>query len=377
MASFLASVAYPPARARRVGDNLSRLSDAAPATQGGVAVSARRGFADFFVNQDGPGQPRSCADADGGCHALPLGASTNSATLNGFDAPTMRGLTDRTLQFSLGVTNAEEILAFATAGNEPGFEWDPNLGFREQTTFGAAFFVFDAVYGVRPQHIFEMFEEASTGTSGATGRQLTLNTVTANLPETLALMSALEAADARGAVNLRGIGRRLGTTLLVSFNGAVYAADTFSLTPAALRAEAANGTTFLTLTAHLRANANTSRQPLLSTAGTPTAATAIGDPPLPLFSATGSPPAFNVRGDDVSTAAAIFVDGALASGTLTCAAGSSGGFCNPGNVTIDLVNNPGAGLHLLQVQNPLGLFSNELPICAGTAGECDNGPNAQ
>ncbi len=377
LATFLASVAYPPARSRRVNDRVSRLADATPATQGGATVSARKGFADFFFNQDGPGQPRSCADADGGCHALPLGASTNSATLNGFDAPTLRGLTDRSLQFSMGITSAEEILTFATAGNEPGFVWDPNVGYREQSSFGAAFLIFDGVYGVRPNHIFEMIEEASTGTSGATGRQLTLNTSTAALPQTLSLMSALEAADARGAVNLRAVGRRLGASVLLTFNGSVYTDGVLSLTPAALRSEAASGATFATLTAHLRSGTSAGRQPLLSTVGAVSSASPLGDPPVPIFSASGSPPPFNVTGGSVSASATIFVDGAAAPGTLSCSAGTTAGFCNAGNVSIDLVNNPGIGLHLLQVQNPAGLFSNELPICAGAAADCDNGPNAE
>lgn len=377
MATFLASVAYPPARSRRVADAVSRVSDPVRATQGGVPVSARKGFADFFVNQDGGGQPRTCADADGGCHALPLGASTNSSTLNGFDAPTLRGLTDRSLQFSLGITNAEEILAFTTVGNEPGFVWDPNVGYREQVTFGAAFLVFTSVYGVRPPDIFEMIEEASTGTSGATARQLTLNTATAAAPATLALMSALEAADARGAVNLRGVGRRNNGPIVLSFNGTAYTSGTLSLTPAALRSEAASGLTFLTLTAHLRANVGLTPQPLLATAGSPNQVSAIGDPPLPLFSASGSPPPFSVAGIDVAQSATLLIDGVPAAGTLTCSAGASAGFCNPGNVSIDLLNNPGTGLHLLQVQNPVGLFSNELPICAGTAAGCQSGPNAQ
>jgi YVTN family beta-propeller protein len=370
LATFLASVAYPPARARRVTDALSRLSDPVPATQGGVAVSAVKGFAEFFANQDDTAQPRSCADADGGCHAPPLGASTNSATLNGFDAPTLRGLTDRTLQFSLGVTNAEEILAFATSGNEPGFVWDPNLGFREQSTFGAAFFVFETVYNVRPPDIFEMIEEASTGTSGATGRQLTLNSATANLPETLALMSALEAADVRGAVNLRASGRRNNGSVVLTFNGANWVDGVTTLSSAALRAEAANGTTLVTLTAHLRANVRTTPQPLIATAGAPNTTTPVGDPPLPLFSASGSPPAFNVAATSVSQTATVLVDGRPVSATLTCGAGAANGFCNNGNVSIDLVNNPGAGLHFLQVQNPRGLLSNELPICAGAATAC-------
>jgi YVTN family beta-propeller protein len=370
LATFIGAVAYPPARMRRVDDDPSRLADPVPATQGGVASSAIKGFAEFFANQDGGGQPRSCADNDGGCHALPLGTATNSSTLNGFDAPTMRGLTDRSLQFSLGVTAAEEILAFATSGNEPGFVWDPNQGFREQVTFGSAFFVFETVYGVRPVDIFQMIEEASTGTSGATGRQLTLNTATANAPETLALMSALEAADARGAVNLRVLGRRNNSSLLLSFNGVVYASDTFSLTPAQLRSEAAAGVTLATLTAYLRSSTATTPQPLIATVGVSTATTPIGDPPLPAIASSGNPAAFNVTGTNVSQFATVLVNGAVASASVTCGAGATNGFCNPGTVSIDLAASPGAGLHLLQLQNPAGLFSNELPICAGTANGC-------
>jgi YVTN family beta-propeller protein len=371
LATFLASVSYPPARSRRIGDRLSRLADPTPATQGGVAVSALKGFADFFINQDGGVQPRSCADADGGCHALPLGATTNSATLNGFDAPTLRGLTDRTLQFSIGITNAEEILTFGTAGNEPGFVWDPNVGFREQATFGAAFLVFDAVYGVRPQHIFEMTEEASTGTSGATGRQLTLNTATATSQQTLDLMNALEAADGRGAVNLRGSGSRNNQSIVLSFIAGSYTNGTVTLTPAQLRAEAAVGTTFLTLTAHLRQNSGSAPQPLLATAAAPNTSSAIGDPPLPAFTAsTTNPPALTLAGTTVSATAWILVDGAPVTGTLTCVAGSTGGMCNAGNVSVDLTANPGTGLHMLQVQNPMGLTSNEIPLCVGTATDC-------
>lgn len=230
--------------------------------------------------------------------------------------------------------------------------------------------MFETVYGVRPVDIFQMLEEASTGTSGATGRQLALNTATANAPETLALMTALEAADARGAVNLRLVGRRNNATLFLSYNGIVYAGDTFSLTPAQLRSEAAAGVTFATLTAHLRRDTGTTPQPLISTVGASSSATPIGDPPLPTLATSGNPAAFNVTGANVSQFATIFVNGASAPGFVTCGAGSTGGFCNPGNVSIDLNSSPGAGLHLLQLQNPSGLFSNELPICAGAANGC-------
>ncbi|HEY8494703.1 MAG TPA: beta-propeller fold lactonase family protein, partial [Myxococcota bacterium] len=109
MARFIASTVYPPPRSRRITDQLSAL--------------ARGGFEDFFVDAAGtfPSDAgdllgvTTCADMNSGCHALPLGADTNSSTLAGFDAPTMRGMTDRFLHFSLGITTAEETLEFGSA----------------------------------------------------------------------------------------------------------------------------------------------------------------------------------------------------------------------------------------------------------------------
>jgi YVTN family beta-propeller protein len=371
MATFLASVSYPPARSRRLDDTLS--DDADPADLNGLATSARQGFADFFTDVNGAGQPRTCADADGGCHALPLGASTNSATLNGFDAPTMRGLTDRFLQFSMAPTAAVGVQDMANAGSfllatsplEPEIAWDPATGFREVTVFGAAFGVFESVYGVRPPDLFQMFEEASTGYSGAVGRQLTLNTATATLPATEALLADLEAADTRGVVNLRGRTLRAGASVDLSFDAVnvryVVGTGSVTLTRAALLAEAQAGTTLATLTAHLRSGVTNGRQPLLATTGA-IGNGLVGDPPLPRLASLHPP--FNVAATDVSSTATVVVDGQPVSAVLTCAAGVTAGFCNNGTVSIDLAARPTPdGLHLVQVQNPSGLLSNELPLC--------------
>jgi YVTN family beta-propeller protein len=389
MAFFLAAVSYPPARSRRLDDTLSKLSDPTPVQMGSITVSALEGFKDFFMNQQGgsPGNPDTCADSNAGCHELPLGASTNSETLQGFDAPTMRGMTDRFLQFSLGPTNAEEILVLANAGLdlrplveivapplEAPLQWDPNQGFREVTTFGAAFLAFDAVYGMRPLNSFQMFEEASTGYSGATARQVTLNTATAGLSATNDLVTRLETADARGVVNLRASGLRNGAPILLSYRGetggTTYKDASVELSHAQLLAEAQAGTLLVTLTAHLR-SAAADPQPLISPNGVGNGTT--GDPPLPNLSSGGSsdPPAFSVFGTDVMSAARIFVDGAPATGaTLGCSAGVSGAFCNEGAVSIDLLVKPASGTHVLQVQNPSGRLSNEMPFCVGSAGGC-------
>jgi YVTN family beta-propeller protein len=383
MATFLASVSYPPARSRRIDDSVSSFGDAEPATLNGAEVSARQGFMDFFVDQGGNApQPHTCADADGGCHALPLLTATNSATLAGFDSPTMRGMTDRFLQFSLGVTNAIGVLSFANTGLtgagisplESNIAWIPANGFQEVTTFGSAFGIFEPTYGVRPLNLFQMFEEASTGLSGALGRQVTLNSATAGDPVTLLLLGMLQSADERGVVNLRGTGLRNGVSVNLSWDAAntryKVGTGSLTLTQAQLLSEAQSGTALVTLTAHLRSGATTSPQPLLSTVGS-TNTGVIGDPPLPNPTAVADPPAFSVQGVDVSTGAIVFVNGQPSGGAiLTCGAGSAGGFCNDGSVSVNLASSPGAGLHLLQVQNPSGLLSNELPVCFGASSGC-------
>jgi len=380
MATFLANVAYPPARSRRMDDSVSRSGDGV--TVGSLPVNALQGFSDFFMDQGGilGGSPQTCADNNAGCHALPLGTSTNSSTLQAFDAPTMRGMTDRFLQFSMAPTMAEEILTLANSGGGPlsfatspletPIQWDPSQGYEEITTFGTAFGIFEPVYNVRPLNLFQMFEEASTGTSGATGRQVTLNPTTALLPDTVSIMSALEAADDRDVVSLEARGKRNGAAITLAYASGSYSADSLNLTPSQLRTEASTGISLVTLTARLPDNAGTTPQPLLSTVGASSTG-ALGNPPLPRIASGGgsNPPAFNVTGVDVSSTAVVFVDGQPQPGALISCT-PSGGFCANGSIGIDLDVKPANGAHLLQVQNPQGLLSNEMPICVGSDAAC-------
>jgi YVTN family beta-propeller protein len=369
MATFLASVAYPPARGRSLLDGLS--------------ATALDGFRDFFTNQGGnTGNPDTCADSNAGCHALPLGASTNSSTLAGFDAPTMRGMTDRFVQFSLGPTSVRDIqvlandgidlAGFVAQGLEPSIAFSTAAGMQESTVFGTAFLAFESVYGVRPLNMLQMFEEASTQFPGALGRQVTLNTRTTNgaeLAATDALLAALETADLRGLVNLRAVGARDGGSgfapLTLSFRpGSLYQDNgTLSLTHAQLIAEAQTGGLVVTATAALRSGYGTVAQPLLAPGSG--GCTGCGDPAIPLISSgNADPPAFNVTGTDVLASAFLLVDGQPAGGTVGCA---GSGF---GNCSIDLTARPADGLHVVQVRNEAGPLSNELPLCVGSAGAC-------
>ncbi len=389
-------VAYPPARSRPQDDIIS--------------ASALDGFADFFVDQPGnfpndlgdlAGEPpgsapvTTCADMNSGCHALPLGADHNSATLAGFDVPTMRGMTDRFLQFSIGITNPEEALQDATNGEicvdvglglpEPpcfpsDVPWDPDQGFEENGVFSAAFVVFNPVYGSGSFDMFQMFEEASTGFSGAVGRQVTLSTATlagCNTADacgaacaTMEQLCALEAADANGFVNLRGKGTRNGNPHVFSrlANGN-YAVGTGTLkrTRAGFLNDVQSGVILVTLTGHLRVNVGTQPQPLLSVN---TTADGNGtNPDIPLL--PGDNP-MTLAATDVHALATVLVNGqAVAVNMFSCASS----FPCTDALTIELAAVPSPdGLYLLQVQNPAGLFSNELPICVGTIADCDGAP---
>jgi hypothetical protein len=367
LALYLQSVSYPPARSRRPDDVLTS--------------SARNGFADFFVDQGGNtgASLNTCADTTGGCHALPLGTSTNSIAVGAFEAPTMRGMTDRFLHFSGGFTTAQEVLdAVAGFTGQGVIPWSPAQGPDERVNFSAGFPAFNPVYNVLPNDMFQMFEEASTGHSGALGGQVSLNARTTAgtlAAATAARMGALEAADERGVVNLRGYGLRNAgagfAAFRISYKAELDAYDAgggLQLTPAQLRAEAQSGTTIVQLTAHLRAGHGqpSALAPLLSTAGTGNGPT--GDPPLPVFAA-GTP--MTITGAAVRNDARVLVDGQPVTATLGCVGGSFAPvYCSSNQVSVLLAAAPANGLRMLQLQNPSGPLSNEMPICVGTVAGC-------
>jgi YVTN family beta-propeller protein len=395
MATFLASVSYPPARGRRMNDKVSGtgIYDAVPAvdpvtltnpvTGESAQVNALEGFKDFFTNQGGnTSDPDTCADSTAGCHALPLGAATNSFTLQGFDAPTMRGLTDRFVQFSLAPTGSVPILNTANGGLsgiavplELPIRWSTAEGMQEISTFGAAFLVFESVYATRPLNLFQSFEEASTQFPGAAGRQVTLNARTTAgglLAESEAILAALEEADLDGMVNLRGVGLRdngaglIATTLSFRSDGTYKdQANALSRTRSQLIEEAQAGGLVMTFTAALRSGYGVDGQPLL-TPPTSGGCTNCGDPAIPsIASTTADPPAFNVTAAKLTADASVVWDGAgVAGATLTCASGGTFPSCTGGQVAVNLPSpRPANGMHLLQVRNGDGPLSNELPVC--------------
>ena len=364
-ATFLGHVAYPPARSRRMDDSTSE--------------QALDGFRDFFMEQGGNIAEATCAESLAGCHDLPLGATTNSFLLSFFDSVSMRGMTDRFVHFSNGISASEENLSFHAQTSAGVPIWDPEIGYDEFVTFAGAFgIVFGPNYGVGPDDIFQMFEEASTGVSGATGRQVTLGTASTNGPaaaDTLAVLEELEAADARGAVNLRGHGRRNGAAVVVSYfsDADLYRVGGEWLTRAQLVGDAQVGNLLATLTGSLPRNFGepTHRQPLiapfpiLNLFGVgPT-----GDPMLPHFpdpNAAEIVP-LDLEGIDVREDAEILIDGQIVAGGVECLDGVFDPYCSSQEIRIQLAAIPPKGTHLLQLQNEGGPQSNDLPMCVGPA----------
>ena len=376
MATFLASVSYPPARSRAVDDR--------------VSAQAIDGFEDFYVDQGGIDRG-TCADTAQGCHVLPLGASTNgTAPVTGaFDAPSVLGLTDRFVQQSLGGNSSEEMLLFmnkpyglqgAFAGTPPSpFPFDPAKGPDERSTFAVGFLYFRVDMGpVNAVDLFQMIEEMSTGTSGATGRQVVLDDATLRgeaVSATQTLLSELEAADARGVVQLSGKARNLlpapdgSEPVAYLAERSAYRVGGHEMTRSALLDAARSGALRVTLTAHLPPHFGDfeQRQPLLATEKVGPGPT--GDPAMPVLAGSRR---FQLRGIDVADGAHIHVDGARAGGHVNCVKGKyEPRFCSSESVEIYLDEPPKApGLHLVQLQNPDGPLSNEMPVCVPPIEEC-------
>ena len=373
MATYLQSIQYPPARTRRFDDSLT--------------VQAVSGFSDFFENKGGvnpPGGgngfgPETCGDAAGGngftsgCHALPHGAGTASFFVGGFEAPTMRGITDRYLQFSAGVSNVRDGLQLAAAAGATDVPWSVEVGYDELTVWAVAFGsaavpgAFRNAYNVGPFNIFQMIEEMSNGQSGALGRQLTLNlrsTTGGARTETESVLAVLEAADTNGLVNLLGSGFRNGGAITLSFRtGGTYQGGGVVLTRTQLLDEAAVGTTTLTLVANQRAGVNAGTvQPTIWVAAVG-GVLDNGRPNLPLFTSS-NPGQITLQARNIQPGATPLIDGVPVGldAPVSCATGTLPN-CTTVFIRVDLAAPPATvGLHLLQLRNPDGLLTNELPV---------------
>ena len=400
LATFLGSVSYPPSPKRRPNDVLSD--------------QANLGVQDFFTDEDGLGVggggamavgeavnfiPITCADNSGGCHALPLTVATNSETVGAFEAPTIRGLWDRWVMFSNGLFNSEEGMALAqdcADGNpplaapgllqgdpctldfgvslRPGFPsgetvWDPAVGPTERGAWMASFeFVFDLAYGVPGANIWEFLNEMSVGLPGLYGRQVFIDPANSDAAETVAALAQVESAAAEGRITAVARNRAIGEMRYQPASAMWVAGSGLAWTGEQLRGSSAILGVPVTVTAELPENVSiggADRQPLLDINPESRATEAIGDlldiPRFPAGAPSTSPLGYAYVEED----AAVFVDGERCDAADGCSFTLSpgGGFEGADLMQLSL-KALSAGTHVVQVQNPGGWFSNEMPVFA-------------
>jgi YVTN family beta-propeller protein len=372
MADFLKSVPYPPARSRRLDDRMSDL--------------AFEGFHVFLIGDDD--QHPGCSRA-GGCHAAPKWAGFAPGT--GMQAPTFRGLSDRHLLLPNGRAGMWDLLDGQSLGfpvNE--VDWDPSNGPDELFSWGLTFGTESLPLANRnstgrgPFEIFQLFEETSTGFSGAFARQVTLDASATSgdqAARTDALLDLLEAADRDGQVDLRGNGASLsdGTQLVfVHDDGVYYRVDrdgvtSESLTRTEIIEQARSGAITITLTARLGVNSDVEHpQPVIfldrSTIGEEAGCLEGQSSPfcsfLPGIPVLTDEPTITLRGGYIVDGTIVLVDGSAVGASVSCAEGGALPDCENLGLRIDLDEMPPPGDHTFQLVTPDGMTSNDLLLTA-------------
>jgi len=348
LAVFLRAVPYPPARERRIDDTLSPL--------------AATGLRYFVIGTD-DGHP-GCSRA-GGCHSMPFWTGTNTPS-QGFDAPTFRGIPDRHLLLPNGRSNMWGLVQLDLVSDSG---WDPDHGPDELHSWGLTFgsegvpLVNRNSLGAGPFELFQLFLEGSMGSSGAVGRQVTLDAETAADEETLAVLARLEEADADGVVNLHADGTRDDNGVwrplrLAYVDGAYEAreAPDLSFTREELIALAAGGDAILTVTGRFGPNTEVD---------TPQPALWLPSPSRPTFLAQmptfDLDPSWAMFGRHLLDDPILLVDGRPVDGAVSCESGGTFPECEEEALRVELASLPsGVGDHTFQLANRGGLVSNEL-----------------
>ena len=326
MALFLLSVPYPPAQRRAYTNVLSK--------------KAERGFELFHIEGDYQGQPN--ANVCGDCHRMPFWVSTNTPG-TGMDAPTWRGAYDRFLilpQGRLNIIDFDFYHAIAERGIPERNMWQFSWAGRRR---------FDPVW--------DMVLEGSTGHSGSFARQVSLNKATAEDEAAHDLLGALELSAKEGAIVLEGEGVWMDQSQPLSVNlefkadaedgGYIAKADGRTFSRQELAKAAAAGKFVGTLTGrHGKRSDIEHPQPAIWTTSSLERQSGRQDFPI-LYEGNQQ---MTVSGRHFDEDAFLIVDGRRVEGTLSI---------EDETVVIDLPSLPAAGMHLLQVQHPSGMFSND------------------
>jgi YVTN family beta-propeller protein len=335
MAVYLMSIPYPPAPKRPYNNQLTE--------------EARKGFSLYHIeghNDPKQKEPVVC----GNCHRLPFYSSAK-ITGSGLKATTFRGASDRfqiTPQARVNIITFPWIQRIAANGRDEFRMWQLSWGgesendLRTKTVSPASRF----------NPVWNMTIEMSTGFSGAFARQTTLSSD--GFDDTL--LTAMESAASQGAVVLEADGafidnaevRKVRLQFDPEYKGGMYVDKTSQgkyYSKADLIRHAELGKFIATFTAGHGADVD-SPQPAMWSPGK------IEDQRRQIFpTLSSSQLSMTVSGRHFKDDALIYVDGKRASGTV-----SSGMF---ERMSITLATLPAPGLHLIQVQAPNGMFSNE------------------
>lgn len=334
LATFLLSIPYPPAQRRSYTNELTE--------------QARSGFELFHIKGDDD-PARKNHNVCGDCHRMPNWVSTNTPG-TGMDAPTWRGAYDRWLILPQGRLNIVEFDFFKSVA-ENGLDeeqiWRFSWAGRE-----------------RFNPVWDMVLEGSTGYSGAFGRQVTLNQKSAEDKPAMELLKTLEAAATEGAVvvQVAGVLPKEDRAVVLQFEsnsetGSRYheitnaqKSDTnyaMSYSRDELVGLAKSGSFVGTFTAHAGAHSgNEQLQPVLWTEGS--LEKQSGHQKFPFV--FPSKKHMKVSGRHIDAQANVFINGHLSDCELSV---------SEEIVEIRVGKLPPVGIHMLQVQNPGGLFSND------------------
>ena len=327
LGAFLLTVPYPPSRRRSYTNVLS--------------ADAVAGFEAFHI-QGVPDGADGNITVCGNCHRMPFWTSTNTPT-TGMDAPTWRGAYDRWLILPQGRWNVYDLRG----------QRDRNAGFPERSMWGATL--------PRRVHFWDMVQEGSTGFSGAFAQQVTLNPASTSHALTDALLGAMELNAGEGGIVLQGEGVLIdgdaATPVALEFDGSSYVqrdGGAQAFTRAELVSKAADGSFVGTFTGRLGPHAEPDQpQPAIWTPG------AIeqqrGQQLFPILSDDDN--TLMVSGRHIEEGAQLFIDGRRVTGDVRCRSGELPD-CEQEILFVQLPRS--SGMHFLQVQNPGGLFSNDL-----------------
>ena len=318
MSGFLLGFPYPPAPDRAFNNTLSK--------------KAAAGFLEFNLDQD-------C----GNCHRMPFLVSTNTPG-TGMDAPTWRGAYDRWMILPQGRINVIDLMNLVGMPDHfPEEDMWKLAGATDQT--------------------WQMVLESNTGQSGAFGRQLTLTSATLAQDHRDQLMATLERSAREQAIVLRGEGRLLpgGRDISMQFQDGFYQDVTdpnLRLSPSELLARVGADELVITLTASSpKAVGRAFPQPgLWPLAAIQQQSDMINIPHLQ------SDRTLLMNARHVLPGAWVIVNGRRVNGVVRCRSGALPS-CVDEEIIVELEQiPPTGGMHFLQVQNPAGKFSNDMPF---------------